>query len=90
MKMQPVQVRLSEAQIEMLDRKVREQKYPNRSEAIRDYLRKAQLWEVLEKLLEFGDIEEQSEQEIRENLSRIRRSVYQEILAPDLEEDPME
>ena len=55
--MTSVQVRLSEEQLKMIDRKVQEGRYPNRSEAIRDYLRKAQLWEVLERLPEMGDLE---------------------------------
>ena len=79
--MTPVQVRLSEEQLRMIDRAVREGKYPNRSEAVRDYLRKAQLWEVLERLLEMGDLEE-SEEEIRADLERLRREVYEKLIRP--------
>jgi len=80
--MTPVQVRLSEEQLKMIDRAVREGKYPNRSEAVRDYLRKAQLWEVLERILEFGAIEDQSDEEIKADLDRIRSEVYEKLIAP--------
>jgi Arc/MetJ-type ribon-helix-helix transcriptional regulator len=65
----------------MIDRAVRAGKYPNRSEAIRDYLRKAQLWEVLERLLEMGDLEG-SEAEIQADLTRLRADVYEKLIAP--------
>jgi Arc/MetJ-type ribon-helix-helix transcriptional regulator len=79
--MTSVQVRLSEEQLRMIDRAVRAGKYPNRSEAIRDYLRKAQLWEVLERFLEFGTIEDQSDEEIKADLDRIRSGVYEKLIA---------
>ncbi len=81
MQMTSVQVRLSEEQLRMIDRSVEAGKYPNRSEAIRDYLRKAQLWEVLERLLEMGDLEG-SEAEIKTDLERIRGEVYEKLIAP--------
>jgi len=80
--MTSVQVRLSEEQLRIIDRKVQEGRYPNRSEAIRDYLRKAQLWEVLERFLEFGTIEDQSDEEIKADLDRIRSGVYEKLIAP--------
>ncbi len=76
--MTSVQVRLSEEQLKMIDRAVRAGKYPNRSEAIRDYLRKAQLWEVLERLLEMGDLEG-SEAEIQADLERLRAEVSERL-----------
>lgn len=79
--MPSVQVRLSEEQLRMIDRAVRAGKYPNRSEAIRDYLRKAQLWEVLERLLEMGDLNE-DEEEIRSDLGRLRSEVYEKLIRP--------
>ncbi len=84
-KMQPVQVRLSEEQLSELDRQVKSGRYPNRSEAIRDYLRKAQLWEALEKILSLGDMEEDSEEEVAKRRERIRQEVYEEKIAPLLE-----
>ncbi|MFQ5853220.1 MAG: ribbon-helix-helix protein, CopG family [Candidatus Binatia bacterium] len=87
MAMQSVQVRLSKEQLAVIDRKVKEGRYPSRSEAIRDYLRKAQLWEVLEKLLALGDIENQSEEEVKADLERIREKVYQKMIAPKLQKE---
>jgi Arc/MetJ-type ribon-helix-helix transcriptional regulator len=81
MGMQAVQVRLSDEQLDLIDRKVRTGKYPNRSEAIRDYLRKAQLWEVLERILELGDRGEQSEEKVKADLGRIREKVYPKMKA---------
>jgi putative addiction module CopG family antidote len=80
--MQSVQIRLSDEQLKLIDRKVKEGRYPSRSEAIRDYLRKAQLWEALEKLLELGDREGESEEEVASNLARIREKVYRQMIAP--------
>ncbi|HED04816.1 MAG TPA: ribbon-helix-helix protein, CopG family [Candidatus Fraserbacteria bacterium] len=82
MPMTSVQVRISEEQLRLIDRVVQAGRYPNRSEAIRDYLRKAQLWEVLERLLEMGEIEGQSESEIQADLERVRAEVYQKLIAP--------
>ncbi|GIX46092.1 MAG: hypothetical protein KatS3mg131_0303 [Candidatus Tectimicrobiota bacterium] len=79
--MTPVQVRLSEEQLHLIDRKVQEGRYPNRFEAIRDYLRKAQLWEALEQLLQMGDLEG-DEEEIRADLQRLRSEVYKTSIRP--------
>ncbi|MEM2941658.1 MAG: ribbon-helix-helix domain-containing protein [Thermoproteota archaeon] len=84
MGMQAVQVRLSEEQLALIDRKVKAGKYPNRSEAIRDYLRKAQLWEALERIFELGDRSGQGDEEIQADLGRIREKVYQKMIAPKL------
>jgi Arc/MetJ-type ribon-helix-helix transcriptional regulator len=82
MGMQSVQVRLSKEQLELIDEEVRQGRYPNRSEAIRDHLRKAQFYKVLERLLELGDREEGSEAEIKADLERVREKVYTKLIAP--------
>ena len=84
MGMTSVQVRVSEEQLALIDQKVQEGRYPNRSEAIRDYLRKAQLWEVLERVLELGDVKGKSETQLKGDLARIREKVYQRVVAPKL------
>ncbi|MGH8057065.1 MAG: ribbon-helix-helix domain-containing protein [Candidatus Entotheonellia bacterium] len=71
-------------QLALIDRKVREGRYPNRSEASRDYLRKAQLWEVLERILDLGDVEDTSEKQLKADLGRMREKVYQRVVAPKL------
>jgi Arc/MetJ-type ribon-helix-helix transcriptional regulator len=82
MGMTSVQVRMSDEQLALIDRKVEEGRYPNRSEAIRDYLRKAQLWEVLERVLDLGDVKGQDDKRIKADLARIRQKVYQQTIAP--------
>lgn len=84
MGMHSVQVRVSDEQLALIDRKVREGRYPNRSEASRDYLRKAQLWEVLERVLDLGDVEDTSEKQLKADLGRMREKVYQRVVAPKL------
>ena len=80
MPMQAVQVRLSDAQLEWIDKQVEAGRYPNRSEAFRDYLRKAQLWDVLEKVLQLGDLDA-PEAEVDTQLKRVRERVYQKLVA---------
>ncbi len=82
MPMQSVQIRLSDEQLQLIDRQVKAGRYPSRSEAIRDYLRKAQLWEAIEKLLTLGDGEGHSEEEIAARLVRTREKVYRQLIAP--------
>ncbi|HDI00572.1 MAG: hypothetical protein DRP94_06000 [Candidatus Latescibacterota bacterium] len=77
MPMETLQIRLSREQLSFIDQKVREGRYPSRSEAIRDYLRKAQLWEALERILELGHSEE-DEEDLLARLERIREKVYKE------------
>jgi len=86
MGMNSVQVRLSDEQLLPIDRKVKEGRYPNRSEAIRDYLRKAQLWEVLERLLELGDLEDRSDEAVTAQLKRIREKVYNRTIKPKVQQ----
>lgn len=80
MAMQAVQVRLSDEQLDYIDQMVTSGRYPNRSEAIRDYLRKAQLWETLEKILALGDIDAPQD-EIEKRLSITRQRVYDTLFS---------
>ena len=82
MAMQAVQVRLSDEQLRMIDKAVSAGRYPNRSEAIRDYLRKAQIWEAMEQLLSLGDLDEPDDQ-IEKRLARIRKRVHRKFVAPE-------
>jgi Arc/MetJ-type ribon-helix-helix transcriptional regulator len=52
MPMQTVQVRLTKEQLKLIDAKVKRGEYPSRSEAIRDYLRKAEFLELFSRFLE--------------------------------------
>lgn len=78
--MQAVQVRLSDEQLAFIDQRVASGRYPSRSEAIRDYLRKAQLWETLEKILALGDIDA-PQGEVEARLTQIRQRVYDTLFA---------
>lgn len=80
MAMQAVQVRLSDEQLAVIDALVVQGRYPSRSEAIRDYLRKAQLWEALEKILTLGDIEA-PQGEVDTRLAQTRQRVYDTLFA---------
>jgi len=78
MTMQAVQVRLSDEQLATIDKLVAAGRYPSRSEAIRDYLRKAQLWEALEKILALGDIDA-PESAVEKRLAATRQRVYETL-----------
>lgn len=79
MAMKTVQIRLTPQQLESIDQKVREGKYQSRSEAIRDYIRKAEFFEAL---LEFRRLMSEaglSEEEIWADDGSIRRAVYERL-----------
>lgn len=80
MAMKAVQVRLNEEQLVFIDQMVSSGRYPSRSEAIRDYLRKAQLWETLEKILALGDIDA-PQSEVDKRLAATRQQVYDKLFA---------
>jgi Arc/MetJ-type ribon-helix-helix transcriptional regulator len=82
MAMKTVQIRLTEEQLRMIDEKIKEGKYPNRSEAIRDYVRRAELWELFSRFL---DLTEKKPISI-EKLEQTREKVYQEFIEPRLKQ----
>ncbi|MFQ5794051.1 MAG: ribbon-helix-helix domain-containing protein [Candidatus Bipolaricaulia bacterium] len=82
MGMKSVQVRLSEEQLAEIDSKVKAGEYPSCSEAIRSYLRKAQTWELLERLLELSERKDQIEVPVLRDLERLREEVYREYVTP--------
>lgn len=84
MPMKTVQIRLTEEQLRLIDEKVKQGKYPSRSEAIRDYVRRA---ELLELFSQFFDLTEDTPVS-SEQLARTREKVYQEFIEPKLKERP--
>lgn len=82
MPMKTVQIRLTEQQLKMIDEKIKEGKYPSRSEAIRDYLRKVELFELFNRFFEITEGKPLQE----EDLERIRSKVWREKFAPRLQQ----
>lgn len=74
MPMKTVQIRLTKEQLNMIDEKVKQGKYPSRSEAIRDYLRKVELFELFNRFFEITERAPISE----EDLERARERVWKE------------
>lgn len=84
MAMETIQIRLTRQQLKMIDQKVKEGKYPSRSEAIRDYVRKAELFELLGRFL---DVTERVPIKM-EDLERVRQRIWQQKFAPRLRRKP--
>jgi len=82
MAMKTVQIRLTEEQLRRIDEKVKEGKYPNRSEAIRDYVRRAELWELFSRFLDLTERRPLS----LETLEQTRQKVYHNFLEPRLQQ----
>lgn len=80
MSMETLQIRLSKAQLNAIDREVEEGTYPSRSEAIRDYLRKAQAWETFQKIVEMGHSMDLSENELQSQMDKVRKDVYEDLI----------
>lgn len=83
MSMKTVQIRLTEQQLKMIDDQVKEGKYPSRSEAIRDYLRKVELFELFNRFFAITEGKPFTE----EDLERTRERVWQEKYAPRLKQE---
>lgn len=78
--MQTVQIRLTKQQLKLIDAKVKAGIYPSRSEAIRDYVRRAELLELFSR---FFDVTEDTFVS-SEQLRRARKQVYQKFIKPKL------
>ncbi len=83
MGMKTVQIRLTEAQLKMIDEKVNEGKYPSRSEAIRDYVRRAELLELFNRFFDLTADKPISD----EQLERTREKLWREKYAPKLKQE---
>lgn len=80
--METVQVRLSKDQLEAIDRQVKAGKYQSRSEAIRDYIRKAEFFEAL---VQFRALVAQAglkEEELWQDPETFRKALYREMFKP--------
>lgn len=75
--MERVQVRFPEEDLERLGEEVEEGRYPNKSEAIRDKIRKSY---ILEAILRMRDATEgMDREELIEGLDEVRREKYDEF-----------
>lgn len=79
MAMKTVQVRLSPDQLRAIDRKVKAGRYQSRSEAIRDYIRKAEFFEALEEFRRLATKAGLNEDEIWQDPEEIRKALYKEM-----------
>lgn len=80
--METVQVRLSKDQLKAIDRQVKAGKYQSRSEAIRDYIRKAEFFETL---VQFRALVTQAGlkgEEFWKDPEALRKALYREIFKP--------
>lgn len=83
MAMKTVQIRLTEQQLADIDEKVKAGVYPNRSEAIRDYVRKAEFMELFNRFFEVTAGTSASE----EDLDRVRQELWETKYKPRHEQE---
>lgn len=79
MAMQTIQVRISSEQLEAIERQIKAGKYQSRSEAIRDYIRKAELFDAMEELRRLVAKADLKEEEIWQDPEETRKALYQEM-----------
>jgi Arc/MetJ-type ribon-helix-helix transcriptional regulator len=78
--MKTVQIRLAPEQLKLIDRKIKAGTYQSRSEAIRDYIRKAEFFEAL---TEFRSLAAQSgltEDEFWQDNESTRKALFTKLL----------
>lgn len=80
MPMQTVQVRLTPDQIESIDQKVKNGCYQSRSEAIRDYIRKAEFFEVLAQFRKLTQEAGLKEEDVWQDDEEIRKELFQKLI----------
>lgn len=81
MPMQTVQIRLAPEQVKLIDQKIKAGAYQSRSEAIRDYIRKAEFFEAL---TEFRSLAAQSgvtEEELWQDDESTRKALFAKLFA---------
>ena len=79
MAMKTIQIRLTHEQLEDIDRKVKQGIYQSRSEAIRDYIRKAEFFDAL---IQFRKLVSQAglkEEDIWDDAEEIRKALYEKL-----------
>jgi len=77
MAMKTVQIRLTEEQLKMIDKKVEQGEYPSRSEAVRDYVRRAETYELFNRLFDAVSGESFSQAELEAARERLWKQKVQ-------------
>jgi len=80
MALKSIQVRLTEEQLKMIDEKIEAGEYPNRSEAIRDYVRRAESFELFQQLLDILGSKGFTQEELDETRQQLWDSKYKQRL----------
>lgn len=75
--METIQIRLPEKEVKDIDRRVRKREYPSRSEAIRDMIRRAELFEVMSGFMNLVKEEGVGRKDISKE--GVRKEVYREM-----------
>lgn len=81
MPMKTVQIRVTPEQLERIDQKVKEGHFQSRSEAIRDYIRKAEFFEALTHFWKLAAKAGLNEEEIWEDDESIRKELFKKLFA---------
>jgi len=81
MRMKTVQIRLAPAQLESIDQKVKAGRYQSRSDAIRDYIRKAEFFEGLAEFRKLVQAAGLTEEELEHEGEAIRKKLYGKLFA---------
>jgi Arc/MetJ-type ribon-helix-helix transcriptional regulator len=79
--MRTIQIRVSPDQLKGIDRKVKQGKYQSRSEAIRDYIRKAEFYEALAQFRSLVEETGLTEEEFLRDDRKVRKAVAEKLLA---------
>jgi len=77
--METVQVRFPRKELEELDREVKIGRYPSRSEAIRDMVRRAALFDVMKEFMELAKQEKIKREDIEQDREKLREECYEEM-----------
>ncbi|OGF57346.1 MAG: hypothetical protein A2Z21_02360 [Candidatus Fraserbacteria bacterium RBG_16_55_9] len=77
--MKTVQIRLTPEQLESIDGKVDEGLFQSRSEAIRDYIRKAEFFEALAQFRALAAKAGLTEEEVWKDDEAIRKALYRKL-----------
>jgi Arc/MetJ-type ribon-helix-helix transcriptional regulator len=80
MSLKSVQVRLSEEQLAMIDEKIKAGEYPSRSEAIRDYVRRAETFDLFNRLLDLLETKPVTDEQLEQVRQKVWDKKYSRLL----------